>query len=82
MSIEQAMTTGRELDVYIDSEMADEKTNALDDLWQSIYDIVQVATFGIVEEDPEELKKAIAWLKEVQPMTEAYKTLDIPFTLD
>lgn len=82
MTKEEAMTTGRDLDVYIDSEMADEKTGELDDLWQSIYDIVQVATFGIVEEDPEELKAAIAWLKEVQPMTEAYKTLAIPFEVE
>ncbi|MBO6046282.1 MAG: hypothetical protein J6P61_00880 [Erysipelotrichaceae bacterium] len=82
MTREEAMTTGRDLDVYIDSEMADEKTGELDDLWQSIYDIVQVATFGIVEEDPEELKAAIVWLKEVQPMTEAYKTLAIPFEVE
>ena len=45
-------------------------------------DIVQVAVGGIVEEDPEELKKAIAWLKETQDKTEAYKTLDIPFEVE
>ena len=47
-----------------------------------IYDIVQVSVGGIVEEDPEELKKAIAWLKETQDKTEAYKTLDIPFEVE
>lgn len=79
MTLKEAFTTGRELDVYIDSEMADQDSHRFDDLWQSIYDIVQVAVGGIVEEDPEELKKAIQWLKETQDKTEDYKTLDIPF---
>ena len=59
--------------------MSDEKTGKLDDLWQSIYDLVQVATYGIVEEDEEELRKAIAWLKEVQPLTDQYQDTDIYF---
>ena len=53
MSKEEAMRTGHELDIYVDSEMSDEKTGKLDELWQSIYDLVQVATYGIVEEDEE-----------------------------
>ena len=73
------MRTGHELDIYVDSEMSDEKTGKLDDLWQSIYDLVQVATYGIVEEDEEELRKAIAWLKEVQPLTDQYQDTDIYF---
>ena len=76
MTLKEAYETGRDLDVYVDSEMADQ------DSWQSIYDIVQVSVGGIVEEDPEELKKAIAWLKETQDKTEAYKTLDIPFEVE
>lgn len=79
MTLKEAYETGRDLDVYVDSEMADQDSHSFDDLWQSIYDIVQVAVGGIVEEDPEELKKAIAWLKETQDKTEAYKTLDISF---
>ena len=79
MSKEEAMKTGHELDIYVDSEMSDEKTGKLDDLWQSIYDLVQVATYGIVEEDEEELRKAIAWLKEVQPLTDQYQDTDIYF---
>ena len=79
MTKEEAMKTGRDLDVYLDSEMADEKTGRLDDLWQSIYDVVQFCDGGIMESDPREMRDAIAWLKEVQPMTEDYKTLSIPF---
>lgn len=79
MTKEEAMKTGRDLDVYLDSEMADEKTGRLDDLWQSIYDVVQLCDGDIMESDPREMRDAIAWLKEVQPMTEDYKTLSIPF---
>ena len=78
MTLKEAYETGRDLDVYVDSEMADQDSHSFDDLWQSIYDIVQVAVGGIVEEDPEELKKAI----ETQDKTEAYKTLDIPFEVE
>ena len=38
-------------------------SHSFDDLWQSIYDIVQVAVGGIVEEDPEELKKPLHGLR-------------------
>jgi hypothetical protein len=59
--------------------MADEKTGRLDDLWQSIYDVVQLCDGGIMESDPREMRDAIKWLKEVQPLTKDYKTLSIPF---
>ena len=52
MTLKEAYETGRDLDVYVDSEMADQDSHSFDDLWQSIYDIVQVAVGGIVEEDP------------------------------
>lgn len=81
MTIEEAIQSGHDLDVYIDSEMSDEESHSLDDLWQSIYDIVQLACGGIVEEDPQEVSKAIDWLKEVQPLTKVYQDLDIPFTI-
>jgi hypothetical protein len=79
MTKEEAMKTGHDLDVYLDSEMADEKTGRLDDLWQSIYDVVQLCDGGIMESDPREMRDAIKWLKEVQPLTKDYKTLSIPF---
>ena len=63
MTLKEAYETGRDLDVYVDSEMADQDSHSFDDLWQSIYDIVHVAVGGIVVEDPEVLKKAFAWLK-------------------
>ncbi len=79
MNIQEAMNSGHELDIYVDSEMADEKTGEFDDLWQSIYDLVQVATFGIVEEEESELEKAIDWLKKTQALTTKYKELEINF---
>lgn len=63
MTLKEAYETGRDLDVYVDSEMADQDSHSFDDLWQSIYDIVQVAVGGIVEEDPEELKKPLIGLR-------------------
>ncbi len=63
MTLKEAYETGRDLDVYVDSEMADRDSHSFDDLWQSIYDIVQVAVGGIVEEDPEELKKPLHGLR-------------------
>lgn len=43
MTLKEAYETGRDLDVYVDSEMADRDSHSFDDLWQSIYDIVQVS---------------------------------------
>lgn len=79
MTKKEAFLTGQELDVYPDSEMADEQTHNFDDLWQSIYDIVQLGTYGIVEEDADELNKAIQWLKDTQSITDQYQTVSLDF---
>lgn len=79
MTKDEAMKTGHELDIYLDSEMADEKTGRLDELWQSIYDVVQLADGGIIESDQREINAAIVWLKEAQSLTDDYKDMAIPF---
>ncbi len=82
MTKEEAMEKGHDLDVYLDSEMSDEETHDFDDLWQSIYDIVQLGINGIVESDPREEKAAVAWLKETQALTKNYKHKEILFEVE
>ncbi|UTY38426.1 hypothetical protein NMU03_12280 [Allocoprobacillus halotolerans] len=64
----------------MESEQADEKTHDFDDLWQSLYDVCQLATYGIVELTQEEIDEAIAWLKQTQPLTKQYQETDIYFS--
>lgn len=79
MTKEEAIREGHDLDVYLDSEQSDEKSGRLDDLWQSIFDVVQLADGGIIESDPREIRDAIAWLKKTQSLTDDYKEKKIPF---
>lgn len=79
MSKEEVINKGHELDVYLDSEQSDQKTGSLDDLWQSIFDVVQLADGGIIESDPREIRDAIIWLKDARPLTEDYREKKIPF---
>lgn len=70
---------GHDLVLYEDSEQSDINTNDFDALFQSIYDIVQVASFGIVEEDEKDIQEAIIWLKKAQIYTQKYKELSLEF---
>lgn len=79
MNKEEAIKKGHALDVYLDSEQSDQKSGSLDDLWQSVFDVVQLADGGIIESDPREIRDAILWLKETQSLTEDYKEKNIPF---
>ena len=66
--------------VYETSEQADIDDPTFDALWQSIYDVVQVASFGIIDDVKEdELIEAIEWLKDTQVLTKKYKDLKIDF---
>ena len=51
MSKEEAERLAHEMYAYEISEQADENTGNFDDLWQSIYDVLQIATYGIVDMD-------------------------------
>ena len=79
MDVKEAIRLGHELDVYLDSEMSDEESGSLDDLWQSIFDVLQLGAYGIIEEDPSELKAGLDWLLASQPLTKEYQEKKIPF---
>ena len=79
MSKEEAVKLAHEMYAYEISEQADENTGNFDDLWQSIYDVLQIATYGIVDMEDDEIKEAMDWLKETQSMSEKYKETEIYF---
>jgi hypothetical protein len=79
MSKEEAVNLAHEMYAYEISEQADETTGDFDDLWQSIYDVLQVATYGIIDMEDDEIKEAMDWLKETQSMTIKYKETEIYF---
>lgn len=80
MNKEQAKQTAHEMYVYEISEQTDQKTGNFDDLWQSIYDICQLATYGIIDDlVEEELNEAMEWLKDTQHLTKNYQNTEIYF---
>lgn len=79
-TIENATKIGKGMYVYQESEQADLIDSSFDSLWQSIYDVCQVASYGIIDTiEDDELKEAIDWLKDTQELTTKYKELDIYF---
>ena len=79
-TIEEATIKGHEMYVYEESEQSDKDNNSFDNLWQSIYDVCQVASYGIIDTiEPDELEEAIQWLKDTQELTEVYKETEIYF---
>ena len=80
MTKEEATKKAHTMGAYLDSEQADKETHDFDDLWQSLYDVCQLATFGIVELTQEEIDEAMDWLKETQSLTKLYKTTEIYFS--
>ena len=79
MSKEEAVRLAHEMYAYEISEQADEQTGNFDDLWQSIYDVLQVATYGIVDMEDDEIKEAMDWLRQTQSITTKYKETEIYF---
>lgn len=76
MTYQEALATGRELEVYLESEQADQKVeeDVLDALWQSNYDVCKLIVSGILEGfNQEEFDEAIAWLKQTQVLTKNYQ---------
>ncbi len=76
MSYEEALESGRELEVYFDSEQADLKAdeNVLDALWQSNYDVCKLIANGVLDGfTKEEFDAAIIWLKDTKHLTEDYQ---------
>lgn len=79
MRKEEAIIKGHEMYAYEISEQSDLETNDFDDLWQSLYDVCQIATYGIVDMEKEEIEEAILWLKETQILTKKYQDTEIYF---
>lgn len=77
---EQAVSKAHSMYVYETSEQSDIKDPTFDALWQSIYDVVQVASFGIIDDvEEDELLEAIEWLKDTKDLTKKYKDFKIEF---
>lgn len=79
MTKEEATKQAHHMEAYFASEQSDSDSQDFDDLWQSLYDVCQLATYGIVDLTPEEIKDALVWLKDTQALTKQYQTLDIYF---
>lgn len=80
MDKEKAIELAHNMYVYETSEKADEKDQSFDSLWQSIYDVVQVASFGIIEDvEEDELEEAVQWLKDTKHFTKKYKDMEVDF---
>lgn len=80
MSIEEATQKAHAMYAYETSEKADLKSGHFDDLWQSIYDVCQIATYGIIDDiEEDEIQEALSWLKETQSLTTDYQDVDISF---
>lgn len=77
---QEAIHKAHQMYAYEISEQSDQQTNDFDDLWQSLYDICQIATFGIIEDlEEDEIQEAISWLKETQELTKKYLDKEIYF---
>ena len=80
MDKEKAIELAHNMYVYETSEKADEKDQSFDSLWQSIYDVVQVASFGFIEDvEEDELEEAVQWLKDTKHFTKKYKDMEVDF---
>ena len=80
MTKEEMMQSGRDLYLYELSEQADQENNDFDALWQSIYDVCQLATYGILGDfEQEDIDEALQWLKTCQNQTVKYKDTEIYF---
>ncbi|MCD7892317.1 MAG: hypothetical protein LUG60_01320 [Erysipelotrichaceae bacterium] len=79
MNKEEAIKKAHNMYAYEISEQADMENNDFDALWQSIYDVLQVATYGIVDMEQDEIDEAMQWLRETQSMTTNYKETEIWF---
>ncbi len=80
MTKEQAMCKAHEMYLYEISEQADQTNGDFDALWQSMYDVCQLATYGILDDlQQEEIDEALIWLKETQSLTELYQDTEIYF---
>ena len=79
MNKEEAIKLAHDMYAYEISEQADESTGEFDDLWQSLYDVAQLGSYGIVDLEEEEVKETVEWLKKYQSLTTKYLDTEIYF---
>ena len=79
MNKEEAIKLAHDMYAYEISEQADESTGEFDDLWQSLYDVAQLGSYGIVDLEEEEVKETVEWLKKYQSLTTKYLNTEIYF---
>lgn len=79
MTKEEAILKAHDMYAYEESEKTDIETGDFDDLWQSLYDVCQLATYGILDLEQEDIQEALEWLEITQSMTTKYKETQIYF---
>ena len=79
MNKEEAVKLAHDMYAYEISEQADVNTGDFDDLWQSLYDVAQLGSYGIVDLEEEEVKETVDWLKKYQSLTTKYLDTEIYF---
>ena len=79
MTKEEAIIKAHQMYAYEISEQADSENHDFDALWQSLYDVCQLATYQILDLDDDEIEETREWLKETQSMTKVYQETEIYF---
>lgn len=80
MTKDEAIQKAHDMYVYEISQQTDQQSGDFDDLWQSLYDICQLATYGIIDDlVEEEVNEAMEWLRVTQHMTKNYQNTEIYF---
>lgn len=73
----ELLQEGRALYAYEISgqyDQDDQKDEELEGVWCSVYDIVNLADFGIIDPlEKEDLEEAVAWLLKAQPSTKSHQ---------
>ena len=79
MTKEEAIIKAHAMYAYEESEKSDEETGDFDAFLQSLYDVCQLATYGVLDFDEDEINEAREWLKETRHMTKHYQETEIYF---
>ena len=79
MNKEEAVLLAHQMYAYEISEQSDKESHDFDDLWQSLYDIAQLGSYGIVDLEEEEFVEVKEWLVQYQSLTEKYLETEIYF---
>ncbi|MFR7592019.1 MAG: hypothetical protein ACLUVC_11275 [Longibaculum sp.] len=79
MTKEEAVLKAHDMYAYEESEKADQENGDFDALWQSLYDVCQLATYGILDLEEDEINEVRDWLKETRSLTKLYQETEIYF---